>query len=249
MQLESLENHPIELSSSDFEEVDCSELFESEDIQESREIEESNGCEGIKTEFERTNNSFERPEILTDLEVTKRIADYIETVSEFRYENWSKLDLEQRKLALNRVEQDIAAIEHRPALRVDIEHMEPRRLGYQSSYYNKIALNDIYVSSNDPNMFRKVLETIIHEGRHAYQHYNVDVKMIHESGSEVNTWRENFYDPRYRYYQSTGQKIMIPLDGSYQNVEFRLYYYQPVEIDARNFTNDVLSKLRDKGFV
>ena len=73
--------------------------------------------------------------------------------------------------------------------------------------------------------------------------------MIHESGSEVNTWRENFYDPRYRYYQSTGQKIMIPLDGSYQNVEFRLYYYQPVEIDARNFTNDVLSKLRDKGFV
>ena len=29
--------------------------------------------------------------------------------------------------------------------------------------------------------------------------------------------------------------------------DFRLYYYQPVEIDARNFADDVMKKLEEKG--
>lgn len=96
----------------------------------------------------------------------------------------------------------------------------------------------------NPNIHKEVINTIIHEGRHAYQHYNVDVKCIHESGAEVETWRENFYDSQYLYYRSTGQRIVIPYnDGSLHDVDFRLYYYQPVEIDARNFAGDVMTML------
>lgn len=141
-------------------------------------------------------------------------------------------------------EQHIAAIEHRPALKVELENLPEKTLGYQSAPEHKIVLNSIYVGSSAPNIHKEVINTIIHEGRHAYQHYNVDVKCIHESGAEVETWRENFYDSQYLYYRSTGQRIVIPYnDGSLHDVDFRLYYYQPVEIDARNFAGDVMTML------
>lgn len=198
--------------------------------------------------MESFHSPLETIEILTDLEMTEGIADYLETVEEIKYENWNKLSLEQKTEVLNRIEQYVAAIEHRPPLKVNLEQMKPRTLGYQCESEHRIALNTMYVASNNPNVHREVIDTIIHEGRHAYQHYNVDVKLIHESGAEVATWRENFHDPRYQYYQSTGQKVLIPYnDGRLHNVDFRLYYYQPVEIDARNFSKDVMCKLDNRG--
>lgn len=200
--------------------------------------------------LEVLQSRLETTEIVTDLEMSEGIADYLETVEEIKFENWSKLSLEQKTEVLNRIEQHVASIEHRPALKVELEPMKPRTLGYQSASEHKIALNSMYVASNNPGVHREVLDTIIHEGRHAYQHYNVDVRNIHESGAEVATWRENFYDPRYQYYHSTGQKIIIPYnDGSRHDVDFRLYYYQPVEIDARNFAKDVMNRLEEKGII
>ena len=132
----------------------------------------------------------------------------------------------------------------------EIKYLPEKTLGYQSAPEHKIVLNSIYVGSSAPNIHKEVINTIIHEGRHAYQHYNVDVKCIHESGAEVETWRENFYDSQYQYYRSTGQRIVIPYnDGSLHDVDFRLYYYQPVEIDARNFADDVMKRLEEKGIV
>ena len=123
-------------------------------------------------------------------------------------------------------------------------------ISYSNAFENKIALNSLYVDSNSRSVHREVLDTIIHEGRHAYQHYNVDVKLVHESGAEVETWRENFYNPEYQYYHSGTQKIIIPYnDGTIHDVDYRLYYYQPIEIDARNFAADVLSRLEEKGIV
>lgn len=206
--------------------------------------------EPLENSCELLNCHFEQPEFVTDLETTEKIADYIETIEDLKIENWNKLSITQKKDLLNKIEQNVAAIEHRPALRVELEELKPRTLGYQDASHNKIALNIWYVSSKDPNIHREVIDTIIHEGRHAYQHYNVDVKLIHESGSEVETWRENFYDPQYQYYHSTGQKIYIPYnDGSIHDVDFRLYYYQPVEIDARNFAKDVMTRLEENGIV
>lgn len=200
--------------------------------------------------LEALQSRLETTEIVTDLEMAEGIADYLENVEEIKFENWSKLSLEQKTEVLNRIEQHIASIEHRPALKVELELMKPKTLGYQSASEHKIALNSMYVASNNPGIHREVLDTIIHEGRHAYQHYNVDVKNIHESGAEVATWRENFYDPKYQYYRSTGQKIIIPYnDGSRHDVDFRLYYYQPVEIDARNFAKDVMLRLEEKGII
>lgn len=192
----------------------------------------------------------ENIEFLTDLEMTESIARYLESVEELKFDKWKTLSLEQKANLLNELEQNIASIEHRPALRVELEDMEPRSFGYQDEYNHKIVLNSRLVGINSAAMHREVIDTIVHEGRHAYQHYNVDVKLIHESSSEVKTWEENFYKPEYQYYLSGTQNIYIPyIDGTIHDVDFRLYYYQPVEIDARNFAGDVLTRLEEDGFV
>lgn len=182
-------------------------------------------------------------EIVTDAEATEKIAEYLDGIENLKYENWCKLSLDERAKLLNELEKNIASIEHRPALTVNIEKMKRNEFGYQCSSESRIALNSLYVGSNDAAAHRKMIETIIHEGRHAYQHYNVDVKSIHESGSEVATWRENFYDPQYGYYSYEGKLVPILTKEGIKNGDFRLYYYQPVEIDARNFASDVMAKL------
>ena len=201
-------------------------------------------------QFEQLLRPNEYNEIVTDLEMTEQIAEYIESVEELRYENWTKLSPAERMAVLNRVEQQLAKIEHRPSLRVDSEMMSPRTLGYQCAGLSKIALNSMYISMDEPEIHRAVIDTIIHEGRHAYQHYNVDVRCIHESMSEVEQWRQNFYNPQYGYYSYHGQKIEIPFgDNKNYDAAWRLYYYQPVETDARKFAGDVMLKLEQKGMV
>ena len=200
--------------------------------------------------FERLDYNCEYGEFLTDLEMSEEISEFVESFKELRYENWTRLSPKERVEVLNKVEQGIAEIEHRPSLRVDSELMPPKSLGYQSSVAHKIALNSMYINANNPQIHREVIDTIIHEGRHAYQHFNVDVKCIHESSYQVEQWRENFYDPKYGYYRYCGQKIEIPFgENKHYDAAWRLYYYQPVEIDARKFSGDVMNRLEQKGIV
>lgn len=201
-------------------------------------------------EVEQLAKPIEFNEIVTNLEMTEQIAEYIETVTELRYENWVKLSPSERVDVLNQVEKELARIEHRPPLRVDSELMARRSLGYQCAGLNKIALNSMYINMNKPEVHREVIDTIIHEGRHAYQHYNVDVRCIHESMSDVEQWQQNFYNPKYGYYSYNGQKIEIPFgENKHYDAAWRLYYYQPVETDARKFAGDVMLKLEQKGIV
>lgn len=240
---ESLENIANNIESGNLEsKVESTTIDEISDINDS--------VIDSKEQIEWYNPGLEQTEIVTDLEMTESIADYLESIKEICYENWSKLSLEDRAEVLDRIEQKIAEIEHRPAVRVYVEDMKANSLGYHSNTEHKIALNAKYVGVNDPIFHREVIDTIIHEGRHAYQRYNVDVKCIHESASEVKQWEKNFYDPEWRYYSYQGQKVYVPFnDGKRQDVGFRLYANQPVEIDARNFASDVLARLEAKGIV
>lgn len=170
-------------------------------------------------------------------------------MTDLRYENWTNLSEDEKLSLLNDVEQTQANLEHRDSMTVEFEDLPKNTFGYQDADNNRIVLNRAHILSDHPFYHREAIDTIIHEGRHAYQHYNVDVQTIHESDAEVASWRENFYDPKYGYYHSQGRKMYIPLeDGTVQEMsDNRLYEYQPVEIDARNFASDVMSKLDDQG--
>lgn len=191
----------------------------------------------------------ENHERLYDSEVTKEIAAELGNMEGLRYENWTNLSENEKLDLLNSVEQTQATLERRDAMMVEFEDLPRNTFGYQDGINNKIVINRAHIQSNHPFYHREAIDTIIHEGRHAYQHYNVEIRTIHESDAEVASWRENFYDPKYGYYQSLGQKMYIPVgDGTYHEMsDNRLYEYQPVEIDARNFASDVMSILDAQG--
>lgn len=242
--LEYINDSKILLESSAFHITDSSENINSEAL---NSLEISSG-ECISEVSEVDNFSQFEHEIIYDAESVEHIANYLESFEAIKYENWSKLSLEEKHSVLCEIEENLAEIEHRPTMCVEVEKMKGGTLGYQDSSSNRIAINSDVLASDKPEAHKKILDTIIHEGRHAYQHYNVDVKLIHESGAEVESWRENFYDSKYQYYQTTGQKVYIPTEEGYEAMsDYRLYYYQPVEIDARNFSSDVLKRLENKG--
>lgn len=204
-------------------------------------------------------NYLESPylEALSDRAQVELISDYMTNVEDIRFENWKELSIEQKVKVLNEMEQHIAAIEHRPALPLFAEDMEANMFGYQQHDPNnpsgdKIAINtSIFEKSNyDPKVLDELLDTLIHEGRHCYQHYNVEERLVHESPAQVEAWRENFEELGYK----DGSPIPIveigPI-GLFTNqrlseLGFRLYYYQPVEIDARTFASDVMGAYRNK---
>ena len=143
------------------------------------------------------------------------------------FEAWQKLSLEQKIETLNDLEQTAARIAHRPVASIKLETLPKTRLGSYNYDTNTIKLNKevLEASSRDPEAMKTVINTILHEGRHAYQNYNVYVRSIHPDLAEVGKWRqnlENYRDPKIWGFQN--------------------YYWQPVEIDAREFAKNVLNQ-------
>ncbi|MCM1352934.1 MAG: hypothetical protein NC250_09420, partial [Alistipes senegalensis] len=97
-----------------------------------------------------------------------------------------------------------------------------------------ITINSTYLeaSSRNPEIFQEILDTLIHEGRHAYQDYNMNEREVHPRRSEIDSWREN---------ESCGY-----YSGDASELGARLYRFQPQETDARQFAQDVIEKLNDK---
>lgn len=178
----------------------------------------------------------------------EQIAEAICDMEELEFDNWTKLSVKGKVEVLNKLEQRIADIEHRPAATIRAEEMDPDLNGYELD--GEIALNQENLQNTDlaPENLENVLETLIHEGRHAYQEYNVNERMVHTSESQVESWRENYEVLGY----ASGDPIYNSIFGfEYTNdglrhIGARLYYYQPVEIDARQFAADTMSAYRAK---
>ena len=111
------------------------------------------------------------------------------------------------------------------------------RLGGYNPETKDITLNVEMLKSNNPAALRETLDTIIHEGRHAYQDYNVNECEVHSRHSEVVSWAETMEGGKWGY-----------CGGSSSLLGQRLYEQQSIEIDARNFAADVLEKYEDKLF-
>lgn len=182
----------------------------------------------------------------------ERIATYMSTCESLKFENWSKLSIDQMIEVFNEMDRQIANIEHRnPQLVNHGKFDEPNLFGVHVG--NEIIINSelLAKSALNPEILAKTLETFIHEGRHAYQCYNVFERRVHQSNATIDVWAENLepYSPNNRLGYYNGDPIKIPLIGpiSFTNgyltdIGGRLYYYQPTEIDARVFASDVMEK-------
>lgn len=192
---------------------------------------------------------FEAP---TDQVQIERIATHMSTCENLKFENWSKLSTDQMIEVFNELDKQIAIIEHRnPQVIKHGVFNEPNLFGVHQGNEITINSNLLAKSALNPEILAKTLETFIHEGRHAYQCYNVFERRVHQSNATIDSWAENIkpYSSENRLGYYSGDPVKIPLIGpiSFTNeyltdIGDRLYYYQPTEIDARIFASDVMEK-------
>ena len=95
--------------------------------------------------------------------------------------------------------------------------MGPRNMGAYNPVNNTITLNRDLLKKENPD---KLMSTILHEARHAYQHYSVEhPDRVSVNAETIAEWKENFdYYIRPEY-------------------DFNAYVNQPVEVDADCFAN------------
>lgn len=169
-----------------------------------------------------------------DMEQVGQISEKMIGIEGTRFEDWKNLTPQERLEAMQKVENAAAEVAHRPACRVRAEDMEPGQYGYYSSRDNTITLNSYYIEGCDYESYKQCMDTIIHEGRHAYQHYNVEIRQVHPSDGDCKNWDENLNEvalfPEYYGYQVADE--VGPLR----------YWMQPVEADARAFAADVFNQ-------
>lgn len=191
--------------------------------------------------------SYERIEAPQDHIQIEQISKVLSDCKELKFDNWCNLELSERIDVLNAVEKKIAEIEHRPACPVKYDASMGNiqifgdnvygHLGGYSQGTKDITLNANMVESNAPTAYLEVIDTIVHEGRHAYQDYNIHVCEVHPRHSEVASWSETMGDGKWLYWGDCSTEL-----GQ------RLYEQQSVEIDARNFAADIKEKITDKLF-
>lgn len=161
----------------------------------------------------------------------EEISETMYHMKEIDYNEWKDMSFDKRVGALQQLENKVAEISHRPACEVCTKQLGNGHLGNYSQESNIITINSDYVSSDSEDAYSKVLDVLVHEGRHAYQYYNLHVREVHPCQGEVSNW------------------YMNEMKYGYQDVKhfgFKAYEMQPVEADARAFSEDVLKSYMDK---
>lgn len=131
--------------------------------------------------------------------------------------NWNNLNLQKRTELLQRVENFQAELQNRPAATVSTEQMATNQRGYYCN--QKIVQNQDMVKYCETSDM--AVKNLFHEGRHAYQKDVVTHPENHPEVSEetLNAWSRNLAPDGY----------VRPEDDTF------LYYWQPVEVDARAY--------------
>jgi len=177
-----------------------------------------------------------------DMEQVRLISEIMSATPELKPEVWKELSLQKRIDVLNKLENQIAQIEHRNPCPIVVEDLgkitkTPHGLlgsmGVHSTNgfgKEEITINSRLIMSDDPEFFEEALNTLIHEGRHSYQTYNLTHRSVHTSAGDLTNWYRNLNE--FGYQRS--------------KFGYKLYWMQPIEADARKFAEDVLTAYKKK---
>lgn len=157
----------------------------------------------------------------------EQAAEAMEKIEGLSFKDWKNLSFEQRVAILQLVEGVVAEITHRPSCAINTKKMGSKNYGYFSPSTGDITLNSRYIKSDSYADYKECLDTVIHEGRHAYQHYNLTQREVHPREGDLANWKSNEFEYGYQSAQING---------------FKSYWLQPQECDARAFAEDVLKK-------
>ena len=174
----------------------------------------------------------ETKEFAPSMEVqAAEIRDVFFDMPELQFDNWKELSCGERVDALNRLEEKVADIAMRIPLEVKSETPDNNVMGFCDG--KSLTLSDRLLTSDSEASYAQVLNTFFHEGRHAYQDYNLAVERVEQNKELVESWRVNFEILGY----DDGDRLIFKDLGFYE------YYSQPVEVDARVFAETVCNTL------
>ncbi len=164
------------------------------------------------------------------------IHDVFMDIPELQFENWQNLEVDERVDVLQQLENEVAEIEHRPPMEITAEPLPDGVMGQCGE--DGITISESVLASDSYDMYRENLDTLFHEGRHAYQRYNITLSYMGEAPVErnevlVESWKDNLVEMGYE-------------DGNwpgFEDVGFLHYLNQPVEVDARAFANEAMRAL------
>ena len=180
----------------------------SEDQSAPIEIRESE--ENSEVPLETIENSALDFEVQTDVQVQEAITE-INQIEEIRPAVWQELDAGERLRVLQSVEDCMSAIQNRPSVAVSAQEMDLGTFGGWNG--QSIQLNAAHLESEMP--VNEFIDTIVHEGRHAFQDYAVQNPGVVSDTNVMDAWAEN--RDNYLNAEEFGQE---------------LYMAQPLEADA-----------------
>jgi len=168
-----------------------------------------------------------RADSADELEMQAReAAERFRQMPELKQENWQQLDAGQRLATLQTVEKQMAEIQGRPAMPVSSVEMSSNTFGQYNG--SEIQVNG-WTLSDSAMHATEFLDTVIHEGRHAYQDYAIQHPGVEGDPDLVHSWTENFQPGNYLTPEEFGQE---------------LYVRQPVEADAWSYAARMIEEFQ-----
>ena len=159
-------------------------------------------------------------EIAIELQIQEG-AQAISEIDGLQPEIWQSSDASERLETLQSIENRMAEIQQRPPVAIVPEAMASNVFGGWNGEY--IAINKGHLNSDMP--VEEFANTIVHEGRHAYQDFAIKNPGFVSDSETVASWVANQGDG-YFDAEGYGQEI---------------YQTQPVEADAWNYANGVIN--------
>lgn len=119
---------------------------------------------------------------------------------------WANLTAEERLARLVAIETAMASVQGRPPTPVVSTDTGLYEGGYDPKK-RLISFGDLELA--DPGTWAKSLDTILHEGRHAYQHHAIDHPGFHPDAAAVEAWRANFAAPDRNPLSAPSQAVEV----------------------------------------
>ncbi|WP_298069902.1 hypothetical protein [uncultured Mailhella sp.] len=162
-----------------------------------------------------------------DLYMQNEIFALLETPA-YNKETWSRATVEQRKDILQNYLAELSTIYGvKISSEIDFCHLGTSTRGQYSPNSKQVTINEDYLSRTDSY---QIMQTMIHEMRHAYQYAAVeDPGSYNVSAETIEQWKNNFAPGNY-----------------YSGDDYSRYVSQPIEYDAKNFAKQYNDLARAK---
>jgi len=171
-----------------------------------------------------TINAIQGRDDIDSLQETK-VVEELRMVEGINPVDWKDMSEYERLEILQDVEERVARVQGRPPAHVATYAATPGEFGYYNPDTNEINISSNSLKNDD---VKEVVDTLIHEGRHAYQHYAVEHPDIHSDRQEVAAWAINLQKDHYLSADRYGQE---------------LYQTQPVEKDAWRYAQTIINEI------